>query len=327
MGPTGPAGADGAPGSNGVGVPIGGTTGQILAKIDATDYNTQWVTPTSGGASDWGDLGGTLTDQTDLIAYLAATYLALGGGALTGRVDFKPGTGTSASFRIPGGTAPSSPAHGDVYASGGTNLLIYRSSAWYFTSFINKAETYTAKKTFNPSVAGGALINLGGNTGVAPSSPVDGDLWQTSAGLYWRNNTVTEGPLKPEMKGANVALADTITLGPGSHIHITAGTGPITDIDWSSAVDGRHCMLIFDVAATMTHGANLVLPGGVSHDFAIDDRAIVLQDNGDKVYVHPLKARKPKFMGTFGGAPGASVVVFAFLANESLSYRHRCWDR
>ena len=86
-------------------------------------------------------------------------------------------------------------------------------------------------------------------------------------------------------------------LVPGSHIHITAGTGPITDIDWSSAVDGRHCMLIFDVAATMTHGANLVLPGGVSHDFAIDDNAIVLQDSGDKVYVYPLKARKPKFLG------------------------------
>ena len=152
----GPAGADGADGANGVGVPIGGTTGQILAKIDATNYNTQWVNPGSGGASDWGDLGGTITDQADLIAYLAATYLALGGGALTGRVDFKPGNGTSASFRIPGGTAPSSPAHGDVYASGGTNLVIYLSSAWYFTSFINKPETFTAKKTFQPAVAGGA---------------------------------------------------------------------------------------------------------------------------------------------------------------------------
>ena len=125
---------------------------------------------------------------------------------------------------------------------------------------------------------------------------------------------------KSEMKGANVALAGTITLGAGSHIHITAGTGPITDIDWSSAVDGRHCMLIFDVAATMTHGANLVLPGGVSHDFAPDDKCFVWQDSGDKVYVYPLKARKPKFLGTFGGTPGASAVVFAFLANEALSF-------
>jgi hypothetical protein len=278
------------------------------------------VNPASGGASDWGDLGGTITDQTDLIAYLAATYLALGGGTMTGRVDFKAGSSTSASFRIPGGAAPSSPGHGDVYASGGTNLLIYLSSAWYFTSFINKPETFTAKKTFNPSVVGGALINLGGNTGVAPSSPVDGDLWQTSTGLYWRDNTVTEGPLKSEMKGASVALAGTIALGAGSHIHITTGTGPITDIDWTSAVDGRHCMLIFDVVATMAHSANLVLPGGVSHDFAPDEKCFVWQDSGDKVYVYPLKARKPKFSGTFGGAPGASAVVFAFLANEALSF-------
>lgn len=36
----GPAGANG---TNGVGVPIAGTTGQILAKIDATDYNTEWI--------------------------------------------------------------------------------------------------------------------------------------------------------------------------------------------------------------------------------------------------------------------------------------------
>lgn len=49
MGPAGPAGANGtngtngANGTNGQGVPTGGTTGQVLAKIDNTDYNTQWV--------------------------------------------------------------------------------------------------------------------------------------------------------------------------------------------------------------------------------------------------------------------------------------------
>lgn len=41
-GPTGPTGATGA------GVASGGTAGQVLAKIDATNYNTQWVTPASG---------------------------------------------------------------------------------------------------------------------------------------------------------------------------------------------------------------------------------------------------------------------------------------
>jgi hypothetical protein len=41
QGPVGPAGPAGQ------GVPVGGTTGQVLAKIDSTNYNTQWVTPPS----------------------------------------------------------------------------------------------------------------------------------------------------------------------------------------------------------------------------------------------------------------------------------------
>ena len=46
-GATGPAGANG---TNGIGVPVGGSTGQVLSKIDGTDYNTQWITPASGGS-------------------------------------------------------------------------------------------------------------------------------------------------------------------------------------------------------------------------------------------------------------------------------------
>ncbi len=38
-------GISGANGLNGQGVPAGGTAGQHLAKIDGTDYNTQWVNP------------------------------------------------------------------------------------------------------------------------------------------------------------------------------------------------------------------------------------------------------------------------------------------
>lgn len=45
----GPAGADGDPGEQGEpgeGVPVGGTTGQVLAKIDNTNYNTEWISLT-----------------------------------------------------------------------------------------------------------------------------------------------------------------------------------------------------------------------------------------------------------------------------------------
>lgn len=47
QGPTGATGATGATGPAGPGVPTGGTAGQVLAKIDGTNYNTEWITPSS----------------------------------------------------------------------------------------------------------------------------------------------------------------------------------------------------------------------------------------------------------------------------------------
>ena len=55
QGDTGATGAQGPPGNDGAdgqGVPAGGTTGQVLEKIDATDFNTQWATPSGGGSFD-----------------------------------------------------------------------------------------------------------------------------------------------------------------------------------------------------------------------------------------------------------------------------------
>ncbi len=43
-----PAGANGAAGT---GVPVGGTTGQVLAKNSGTDFDTEWVAPTAGSGS------------------------------------------------------------------------------------------------------------------------------------------------------------------------------------------------------------------------------------------------------------------------------------
>lgn len=49
-------GADGAPGINGtdgVGVPVGGTTGQVLTKASASDYDTTWTDQTGAGANSY----------------------------------------------------------------------------------------------------------------------------------------------------------------------------------------------------------------------------------------------------------------------------------
>jgi hypothetical protein len=63
-GAQGPAGPTGASGADGVGVPAGGTTGQILSKASSTDHDTEWVDAPSGG-------GGT---QVDVITVSNASH-------------------------------------------------------------------------------------------------------------------------------------------------------------------------------------------------------------------------------------------------------------
>lgn len=51
QGPKGDTGATGAQGPAGVGVPTGGTTGQVLKKKSGTDYDTEWADEEGGGGS------------------------------------------------------------------------------------------------------------------------------------------------------------------------------------------------------------------------------------------------------------------------------------
>ena len=55
----------GSQGAAGVGVPSGGTSGQVLTKNSSTPYDTSWQTNTAGSAV-WGSITGTLSNQTDL---------------------------------------------------------------------------------------------------------------------------------------------------------------------------------------------------------------------------------------------------------------------
>jgi hypothetical protein len=58
VGPTGGPGPAGPEGPAGVGVPSGGTTGQVLKKRSGTDYDTEWADESGGGVTDYGELTG-----------------------------------------------------------------------------------------------------------------------------------------------------------------------------------------------------------------------------------------------------------------------------
>ena len=73
------AGGTGAAGTDGVGVPAGGTVTQILAKASDTDYDTEWVNSPTGGS------GGLDQDEVDARISLLAALLA--GATFTGDVE------------------------------------------------------------------------------------------------------------------------------------------------------------------------------------------------------------------------------------------------
>ena len=86
QGPQGTAGAKGDPGAQGPageGVPTGGTAGQVLTKVDGTNYNTQWKTLTipsgdqlmTGTKSTIAD--STATEATQLVTDFNALLAAL----------------------------------------------------------------------------------------------------------------------------------------------------------------------------------------------------------------------------------------------------------
>ena len=69
-GPTGPAGPTGPTGPTGPGVPAGGTTGQVLAKVSNTNFDTQWITGGGGGGTTDAEVIAARGSQASLSARL-----------------------------------------------------------------------------------------------------------------------------------------------------------------------------------------------------------------------------------------------------------------
>lgn len=78
-GDKGDTGSAGATGPAGPGVPVGGTTGQLLAKKSATDYDTEFINPPSGG-------GVASVDGRTGAVVLSDLYVDVTGDTMTGQL-------------------------------------------------------------------------------------------------------------------------------------------------------------------------------------------------------------------------------------------------
>lgn len=64
-------------------LPAGGTTDQILAKIDGTDYNTEWVDAPAGGSDPWTYTKLVSNNTVSTVAYANVTGLSFTAAANT----------------------------------------------------------------------------------------------------------------------------------------------------------------------------------------------------------------------------------------------------
>lgn len=113
-----------------------------------------------------------------------------------------------------------------------------------------------------------------GQVGTESLAPhLGGELERLRFAIARLNGTSQWYSSRTNVQGANIASASTVNLDTagGDYVHIT-GTTTITAITLSQ---GRQATVVFDGILTLTNGASLILPGGVSITTAVGDTAIV----------------------------------------------------
>lgn len=108
----------------------------------------------------------------------------------TGVQTFPAPGASKGSIVLTPGTVSGTPANGSLWTTSG-GLFVQTSGAAHQLADLD-ANTFTGEQSFAASTTANAGVNLG--QGSAPTSPVNGDLWITSAGLFARANGATVGP-------------------------------------------------------------------------------------------------------------------------------------
>jgi hypothetical protein len=146
-----------------------------------------------------GDVWTTTTGLFYRINGATVSPATLAGGTYTGKINTVASTTGTAGFRLPAGTAPTTPVDGDMWTVSGGGLLIRLQGATRNIPFRETNNTYTAaaKQTVSHS-ASSAGLNVGG-VSADVTTPVSGDIW---------NNTGTQHIVgfSQTMRGAMTAV-------------------------------------------------------------------------------------------------------------------------
>jgi hypothetical protein len=213
-------------GAAGEGVPTGGTTGQILAKNSNTDYDTEWIDPTSGGGTSlWTAIVGTRASNTSFTVGSDITTFATKGLIFkwTESNVVRCAMTTSSSFSSPNTTVN---IVGDTMASIDSGSLKYtfmphQKYEWKLAGSIGATGTNVAQIHYvrEPMRVLGAEIstNVAGTTNSTTVNIINsnGTVTVVSPSLATtvvNNTTVTA----PATSGLSLAINDKLTENIGA---------------------------------------------------------------------------------------------------------------
>jgi hypothetical protein len=191
------------------------TTAYVKAQLYATLADPVFTgTPDAPTAAP-----GTNTTQLATTAFVAASFAPLASPTFTG----VPAAPTAAALTSTTQLATT------AFVTTADNLKANLASPTFTGTVTVAALTATGKVTTVLSATGAAGIVL--PHGVAPSAPVNGDLWTTTAGLYARINAVTKGPF---MDKATADVSD------------TAPSSPVNGQMWFNSANGNFYIYYMD---------------------------------------------------------------------------------
>lgn len=150
-------------------------------------------------------------------------------------------------------------AFGTVLTAAQWNFCFSRKQDTFGYTPVNKAgDTLTGRLTTAPSTTLASGLNVA--PGSTPTSPNNGDVWTTTAGIFVRINGATLGPLIGASSASFVNLTVTGTFTATGKVTVADLTSPSVTVNGQTCTLGSSCT-ITAAATTITVGTTTVASG------------------------------------------------------------------